>query len=151
MGNERTYTSRRQAIVKALVERLKEINGQTPYRSNVWDSVHPRLQFWDEVDQYPSVHVTAGSETRQYQGGGYKDRYLSITIRAYVQQEDAVTALESLLEDIETVVEQNSCLVYIDNDNLPQSTHQISIVAIDTDEGVLEPIGVGEVTLLVSY
>lgn len=151
MGEERVYTSRRQAIVKALVEQLKGINGQFPYRSNVWNQVSPRLKFWDEVDQYPSVHVTAGSESRQYQGGGYKDRYLTLTVRAYVQEEDAVTALESLLEDIETVVEQNSCLIYKDKDNLPQSTHQISVVSIDTDEGVLEPVGVGEVVLLVSY
>ena len=37
------------------------------------------LKFWDEVDQFPAIHLNAGSETRQYQSGGYKDRYLNIT------------------------------------------------------------------------
>ena len=30
-------------------------------------------------------------------------------------------------------------------------THQISIISIDTDEGVLEPLGVGEILLEVRY
>ena len=148
---DRDYTSRRMAIVTALENKLKLINGNSPYRSNLFNNVLPRLKFWDEVEDFPAVHVSAGNETRQYQGGGYKDRYLTLTIRVYVQEENAVFALEKLFEDIETVIEQNSSLPYVDQDGNAQSVHQITIVSIDSDEGALEPLGVGEIICEVRY
>jgi hypothetical protein len=148
---ERDYTTRRMAIVKAIEDKLKLIDGNSPYRTNLFGNVLPRLKFWDEVQDFPAVHVSAGAETRQYQGGGYKDRYLTLTIRIYVQEENAVFALEKLFEDIETVLESNSSLDYVDQDGNTQSTHTISILSIDSDEGALEPLGVGEIICEVRY
>ena len=111
----------------------------------------PRLQFWDEIEEFPAIHLNAGSETREYQTAGYKDRFLSVTLRCYVQDEDAVTALDELLEDVETVIEDNSRLTYKDRNNADQYTQQITIVSIDTDEGVLEPLGVAEMLIEVRY
>jgi hypothetical protein len=147
----RTYTSRRMAIVTALVEKLKLINGNFPYRSNLYNNVVPKLLFWDEVQDFPAVHLSAGAETREYQGGGYKDRFMTLTIRVYVQEEDAVFALEKLFEDIETVIEDNSNLSYTDQDNKAQKVQQLTIVSLDTDEGALEPLGVGEIVCEVRY
>lgn len=148
---ERDYSTRRQAIVHSLVEKLKTIDGTGSYLTNVYQNVSPRLKFWDEVDEFPAIHLNAGSERREYQGGGYKDRFLSITIRCYVKEEDAVEALEKLLEDVETVAETNARLLYLDNLGQQQYTHQITVVSIDTDEGVLEPYGVGEMLIEVQY
>ena len=147
----RTYTTRRSAIVDALVVKLKEINQTGDFLTDVFDNVHPRLKFWDEVDTFPALHLNAGSETREYQGGGYKDRFLNLTIRCYVKETDAVDALDKLLEDVETVVEANGRLAYIDKQGVTQHTHDIVIISIETDEGVLEPFGVGEVLLQVRY
>lgn len=148
---ERDYTTRRMAIVKAIEDKLKLIDGNSPYRTNLFGNVLPRLKFWDEVQDFPAVHVSAGAETRQYQGGGYKDRFLTLTIRIYVQEENAVFALEKLFEDIETVLESNSSLEYLDQDGNTQSTHTITILSIDSDEGALEPLGVGEIICEVRY
>lgn len=148
---ERAYTTRRLAIVEALVEKLKDIDGTGNFRTNLFLNVSPRLKFWDEVEQFPAVHLNAGSETREYQAGGYKDRFLSVSVRCYVNEEDAVQALESLLEDVETVLEENSRLTYIDKNGVSQYTQQITIISIDTDEGVLEPLGVGEMLIEVRY
>jgi len=148
---ERTYTTRRLSIVNGLVDKLKEIDGTGSYTTNIFQNVSPRLKFWDEVEEFPAVHLNAGSETREYQGGGYKDRFLSVSVRCYVNEEDAVVALEALLEDVETVLEQNSRLAYIDRNGNTQYTQQITIVSIDTDEGVLEPYGVGEMQIEVRY
>lgn len=148
---ERDYTTRRLSIVNALVEKLKEIDGEDQYLSSIYENVHPRLKFWDEVEEFPAIHVNAGNETRQYQGGGYKDRFLTVTVRMYVRDEDAVSALEDLIEDVETVVEANSSLSYTDKRGKAHKTQQITIVSIDTDEGVLEPMGVGEMLLEVRY
>lgn len=139
------------SIVDALVTKFKGINGNTPYRTNLYNNVQNRLLFWDEVQDFPAVHLSAGSETRDYQGGGYKDRFLTLTIRVYVQEEDALSALEVLFEDIETVLEDNSRLQYTDQDNKNQYTQQITIISISSDEGALEPLGVGEIICEVRY
>jgi len=147
----RTYATRRQAIVHALVDKLKGIDGSGEYLTSLFNNVHPRLKFWDEIEEFPAVHLNAGSESREYQGGGYKDRFMSVTLRCYVNSEDAVEDLDKLLEDVEVVLEDNSRLQYIDRKGVTQYTHQITVISIDTDEGVLEPYGVGEMTIEVRY
>jgi|TARA_B110000444_G_C18393719_1_gene390472 hypothetical protein len=138
-------------IVEALVVKLKDIDGSGAYLTDVNENVEPRLKFWDEIEEFPALHLNAGSETREYQAGGYKDRYLSVTVRCYVSQEDAQEALNALMEDVETVLEQNSYLEYVDAQNKTYNTQQITIVSIDTDEGVLEPLGIGEILIEVRY
>ena len=118
----RTYTTRRSAIVTALAEQLKAIDGTGNFLTNLFDNVSPRLLFWDEVTDFPAVHLNAGQETREYQGGGYKDRFLTITVRCYVDEENAQDALAAVMEDVETVVENNSRLLYTDAQG---STHYI--------------------------
>ena len=147
----RDYTTRRLGIVNAIVDKLKEINGTGTFLTDLAENVSPRLKFWDEVEEFPAVHLNAGSETREYQGSGYKDRFLSITLRCYVQDEDSVLALDELLEDVETVLESNSRLEYKDRTGNTQYTQQITIISVDTDEGVLEPLGVGEILIEVRY
>ena len=146
----RQYTSRRAAITRALADKIAEIDGRGIYHTAVAE-VSPRLKFWDEVGEFPAVHLNAGSESRQYQGGQYKDRFLNVTVRCYVNQEDSVDALDELLEDVETILEENSRLRYYDRMGLEQFTQQITIISIDTDEGVLDPLGVGEILLEVRY
>lgn len=150
ISTTRQYTSRRAAITTALANELSKIDGRGVFHTAVAET-SPRLKFWDEVEEFPAIHLNAGSETRQYQGGGYKDRFLNITIRCYVNQEDAVDALDELLEDVEAVLEENSRFSYYDRMGLQQHTQQITIISIDTDEGVLEPLGVGEILVEVRY
>jgi hypothetical protein len=147
----RAYTTRRLGIIEALVTKLQDIDGTGHYLSNVDQNVSPRLKFWDEVEEFPAIHLNAGSETREYQTAGYKDRFLTVTVRCYVQAEDAVLALDELMEDVETVIEDNSRLKYKDRNNVDQYTQQITVISLDTDEGVLEPMGVGEMLLEVRY
>ena len=149
--NHRLYTTRRSAIVDSLVTKLKTINGTGNFLTDLYDEVHPRLKFWDEVETFPAIHLNAGSESRVYQGGGYKDRYLNITIRCYVKETDATEALDKLIEDVETVLEENGQLSYVDRQENTQTPHDILIISIDTDEGVLEPFGVAEILVQVHY
>jgi hypothetical protein len=147
----RQYTTRRQGIVDALVTKLKQIDGSGAYHIDLSEQVEPKLKFWDEVDEFPAIHLNAGRETREYLPGGIKNRFLTITLRCYVNQEDAVDALDALLEDVETVLEDNSSTTYTDKLGVTQSIQQITIFSIETDEGVLEPLGVGEITIEVRY
>ena len=147
----RQYTTRRQGIVDALVDKLKQIDGSGAYHTNLENNISPRLKFWDEVDEFPAVHINAGREAREYLTGGAKNRYLSITLRCYVNQEDAVNAIDALLEDVETVLEDNAGMTYTDKLGATQGIRQITILSIDTDEGVLEPMGVAEIVAEVQY
>jgi len=147
---QRDYTTRRSSIVNSLASKLEEINGTGNFLSSV-SNVSPRLKFWDEIEEFPAIHINAGSETREYLGAGEKFRYLTLTIRCYVQQDDAVEALEKLMEDVETVLETNNPITYTNNLGAVQSTIQTTIVSIDTDEGVLDPLGIGELTCVVQY
>ena len=147
----RRHTTRRRAIVEALSEKLEGINGSAPFRTSV-AKVERRLKFWDEVDEFPTIHVGAGAETREYDGGGFRFRFLSITVRCYVSDDDdVILALEELLEDVESVLEDNDPLTYTDSTGASQSTVQTTIGTVDTDEGVLEPLGVGEITCEIRY
>ena len=147
----RRYSSRRRAIVEAIAEALEKINGQAPFRTSV-AKVERRLKFWDEVDEFPTIHIGAGAETREYDGGGFRFRFLRITVRCYVSDDsDVIEALEELLEDVETVLEDNDPLTYTDSTGTSHTTVQTTVQSVDTDEGVLEPLGVGEIVLEVRY
>ena len=148
----RAHSTRRRAIVGAISSKLYEsLNGSAPFRSSV-QSVEPRLRFWDEVQDFPAIQVGAGQETREYEGGGFRFRFLRVTIRCYVNDnDDVILALEELLEDVETVLEDNDPLTYTDSTGTSQSTAKTSIISVDTDEGVLEPLGVGEVIVEIQY
>ena len=94
MTNNRNYTSRRSNILNALATKLKDIDGSGAFLTDVANNVETRLKFWDEVQDFPAIHLNAGTESRDYQAGGFKDRFISITIRCYVSDDtDATEAL----------------------------------------------------------
>lgn len=142
--------SRRTSIVKALAEKFKLIDGSSTYKSNIFNNSFAKLKFWDECTDFPSIYTVAGSETREYLPGGFKWGFLNIAIKVYTRGEDCAQLLEDLLEDVEQVLDSvNGNLVY-DTDN-NYITTDISIASVVTDEGLLNPYGIGEVTLVVRY
>jgi tetrahydromethanopterin S-methyltransferase subunit G len=146
----RSNTTRRSAIVNALADKFKEIDGSGSFKTRLDNNVETRLKFWDEIEQFPALHITAGSETREYYGGGQKWRFLTITIRAYVNNEDPIEELEKLLEDIETVIDTNNSLTYRQL-GTDAGVSQFTVLTIDTDEGVLAPLGIGEMIIEARY
>ena len=146
----RSNTTRRSAILNALADKFKEIDGSGAFKARLDGNVETRMKFWDEIEQYPAVHMAAGAETREYWGGGNKWRFLTITIRAYVNAEDPIEELEELLEDIETVIDANNSLTY-QQLGTDAGVSQFTVISIDTDEGVLAPLGIGEMILEARY
>jgi len=137
----------RVKIVEALVSLLKTINGTGVFKSNLYESVEGRLKFWDEVNTYPFVSVVAGPEEREYLPGCFKWGHLLVRIRIYTNSEDPQTELENILSDIEYLLDNNLDLEY-DSGKKATDTRILSII---TDEGLLHPIGVGEMTIKVQY
>jgi hypothetical protein len=138
----------RQQIVQAIVDLLKQIDGNAPYSSNLFNNIEPRLVWWDAVNDFPFVCVTAGDETREYLPSGFKWGYVAITIRVYVREDNAMSALEAIMADIEYVIDGNFQFNY---DNGNKSVTDTRVLSISTDEGVMEPLGIGEITLQCRY
>lgn len=140
----------RTSIIKALAEKFKLINGEAPYNTNIYNNAYPKLKFWDEVNDFPSIYMSTGSETREYLPGGFKWAFLGVSLKLYVKGEDPAQELEDLLEDVEKVIDANRTLIY-DTEVAGAQTTEILINSIVTDEGLLEPHGVGEVNIVVQY
>ena len=146
------YRTARKKIAEALATKFKEIDGSYPYNTNVFDNVGSSLTFLDDIEQYPKVCVVAGDETRQYQPGGFKWRFLLISVRAYISnEEDAQETLALLIEDLERIIDESDSLVYDDSVDPNLQTTSMTIQSITTDEGVIAPLGIGEIIVEVRY
>ena len=146
----RSNTTRRSAILEAFAEEFEKIDGGDGYKSDLSGAISTRMKFWDEVESFPALHMSAGSETREYWGAGQKWRYLTVTFRIYVNSEEPIQELEELLEDVETVIDDAGQFNYSHTEGT-KNVSQVSIVSISTDEGVLQPLGVGEMIAEVRY
>ena len=148
----RDYSSNRNKVVQALANKLKLIDGTGEWLTNVNGKVFPRLRFWDEIEETPEINLSAGNETREYNGGGLRWRDLQVTIRVYVEhEEDPQNVLGLVLQDVETSMEDPTPIKYYDTRNVEHQIVQVTIVSISTDEGALAPVGVGEMVILVRY
>ena len=139
--------SRRHDLLIKLTDIIKDLLNGVDYDSDAHNNVHPLIKFWDEIEEYPYVGITFGNEAREYQPGGVKWAYVQCTIRVYVQEEESNDSLNKLLEDIEDILDRNNNIVYQEN----METTYIEVQTITTDEGILAPLGVGEITALIRY
>jgi|TARA_R100000030_G_scaffold83734_3_gene66740 hypothetical protein len=144
--------SRRKEIVEFLVTELKKIDGQTStfnvsytYSNNLFNNVFRKLKFLDEVNDFPAIYISAGTEIRDFNSKSLTVATLDVTIRAYVFGEDNSQSLsDSLVQDIEHVV-------YSLGDNPDKGILDITIDNISTDEGLVTPYGLAEVQLTTVY
>jgi hypothetical protein len=144
--------SRRKEIIEFLVTQLKEIDGQTSgfdasytYGNNLFDNVYRKLKFLDEVNDFPALYISAGTEIRDFNSKNLTLATLDATIRAYVFGEDNSQDLsDSLVQDIEHVI-------YSLGDNPDKGILDITIDNISTDEGLATPYGIAEVELTIVY
>ena len=104
--------SRRKEIVQYIVGQLKNIDGQSSsydasytYNNNLFENVFRKLKFLDEVNDFPAVYVSAGTEIRNFNSKDLTVATLDVTLRAYVFGEDNSQSLaDDLVQDIEHVI-----------------------------------------------
>lgn len=141
--------SRRTSIIQALTNKFKDIDGNSPYSINIFDNAFPYLRFWNEVNDFPSVYSSAGPEYREYHPSDFAWCFLTVTIKVYCKGEDSGLELETLLQDLEECIDNNQTLEYDSVNHL--STTQILVQSIVTDEGLLAPYAVGELTVQIRF
>jgi hypothetical protein len=144
--------NRRTEIVQFLVSQLKEIDGDvSPYdtsyqfNQNVFNNVYRKIKFLDEVNDFPSIYLSAGTEIRNFQSENLTVATLTVSIRTYVYGEDNSQQLaDDLVQDIEHII-------YNIGDNPEMGILDITIENITQDEGLSFPYGIAEVELSVVY
>jgi len=147
-----SYRTARKKIVDSLVKKINLIDGNNPNNSNIFQNAHSGMVFLDEIQEYPKVCVVAGDEIREYQPGEFKWRFLSLDIRVYVEdQDDSQEVLAILMEDIERVIDNNDVLTYDDTVSPNLTTTSLTLQSLSTDEGVLAPLAIGEMTIECRY
>jgi|TARA_R110000851_G_scaffold121415_1_gene250166 hypothetical protein len=147
-----SYRTARKKIVDSLVRKINLIDGNNPNNSNIFQNAHSGMVFLDEIQEYPKVCVVAGDEIREYQPGEFKWRFLSLDIRVYVEdQDDSQEVLAILMEDIERVIDNNDVLIYDDTVSPNLTTTSLTLQSLSTDEGVLAPLAIGEMTIECRY
>jgi hypothetical protein len=55
------------------------------------------------------------------------------------------------MEDIERVIDENDVLTYDDTISPNLTTTSLTLPSLSTDEGVLTPLGIGEITVECRY
>ncbi len=147
-------------ICSALAERIKtELsydNKGTKYFHEIYGNVQVRSYLAQEVPSFPMVTVTPGPEEYEYQPGGVKWTNMTVYIRAYYQDEyDCERQIHLLLKDLKKVLDTPEKIQYsITN---PDGSTEDRFVTIDklggltTDEGILRPIAIGELSIILKY
>lgn len=140
--------SKRTSIVKALAEKLTTIDGSGDFLTDLAGNAYSYLKFWDEVIDFPCLYMTNGTEIREYHPSGIIWGYLNVTLKIYTKGEDSSQILENVFVDVENIINSNRELVYDDAGN---STTDILLTSITTDEGLLAPYAIGEISLQIRY
>ena len=140
--------SSRTSILRALAETLKQIDGTGEFKTDLSNNVVHYLKFWDAMSDFPSCSCSAGFEAREISElhGGYWG-FISCEIKLYTKGENSADELELLLDDVEVVINKNLRLEYEPG----RFTTDIVINSITTDQGLLAPFSVGEISCTIRY
>ena len=120
-------------------------NASYTFTQNLFNNVFRKIKFLDEVNDFPALYLSAGTEIRDFNSLSLTVATLDVTIRAYVYGEDNSQSLaDDLVQDIEHVI-------YSLGDNPEKGILDITIDSISIDEGLATPYGLAEVELTVVY
>jgi len=150
--------SRKSNVISLLVTELKRINKTTdtrievpgtPYtfNSNVFNNVFRKFKYLEDINDFPTITLLVGTETRQFIGAGIKYATLDITIRGYTRSENVINSEDDLAEDVEFIVNSLGFLT----DGCPFELAESRIISMRGDAGLFEPFGVVTIEAQITY
>lgn len=150
--------SSRASIAKTIAEGIAYsfVAGSSTYNTNIFGNVKNKSTHIDSISSFPFISVTPGPEDREQLPSRQTWGTLTLYIRIYVQNpNDAQGELEEIIADVENFIDMNQRVSYniIKPGGLIETKQTVSMdtVSIQTDEGLLDPLGLGEVTVSVRY
>jgi len=148
--------SGRSGITKAMVAKMSSLfDGTGYYVNNLYGNIDSKIVHFEDVEEFPYISVTAGGENREDLPSNFTWATLTVNITIYVKSEEtAQEMLESIISDVETFLDTHLSLEYTvvtSAGEQTKSTVDNSIISINTDEGILSPLALGQVTATVRY
>lgn len=152
--------SNRLAIRKALEQRIKDcLDGSRP--EDYFNDIHGLVgtfKSFEDIKEFPYVAVNMGTETQEYLPSGQRWKYQPMTIMAFIKakdDDDRDELLETLIYDLEKILDSEPKLRYTINRPGGKTEQGIivdcSITSTSTDEGLLNPFALAEISFTVRY
>lgn len=152
----------RTAIVESLVEKIKtelcEENKGSKYFTDIDRQVFKGNKSFEEISEFPAISVCVGTEKYDDEESTRFTRFtdLAIYIRMYVKGSgETQEKLSPLVQDLKTLLDTCTDMQYNierpDGEVVEESLLDLTLHELITDEGVLDPYGIGELNLTVRY
>ena len=144
------------ALIASMNSEMSAANAGSVYYTDIDKNVLGDTLFSDGIDIFPAISLVLGPERTEYLPSGFRWQYLTMYVRAHVKSQDETEEqLEELIADIKTFIDNFERLEYTvinpDSSETIKTVTQITILSVTTDEGILKPIGLGEVNIEVRY
>jgi len=136
--------SRRSDILNEFTTHLRSAQyTNNPLPSN---GVQRGMKWLDQINDFPYICYHVDSSELVHIGANERFYNMEISLRGYVRGEDSQSLSDQLALDIEDAADSFR--------DAATSTHSIvdsRIVEVSTDEGLMEPHGIVEMSLSISY
>ena len=136
--------SRRTDILGELTTHLRSAQyTNNPLPSN---GVQRGMKWLDQINDFPYICYHVDSSELVHIGANERFYNMEISLRGYVRGDDSQSLSDQLALDIEDAADSFR--------DAATSTHSIvdsRIVEVSTDEGLMEPHGIVEMSLSISY
>lgn len=120
------------------------ITEQAKNNKDIYNNVFRGLKFLDQINDFPCIYLQAGQEVFNYDSKGSTSASMSIMLRVYTYEENAMHTLEEFVEAIANKIDRTD---YNQRNRIIESV----ISSIDMDNGLLEPYGLAEIMIDVTY
>ena len=105
------------------------------------------LKTIDEINDWPAITFTPGNESRIHIGGNVRWGQTLIQLRGYTYDDgtDAMNSAESLARSIEDTIDAFRTA------HPSLNVVQMRVLSIRTDEGIMEPYGIADLSIELTY
>ncbi len=149
--------STKNTILQNLITHMKLINGQEhvvpgcpfspyTYKNNVSNNVTDELKFLENINDFPTItFFQTSSEQRMVVGSGEVYASVNYIVRCYFMASENQEQADDFIEDLQYSI--NSFKYTQSNADLVD----VRILAVSSDEKILDPYGISEVSLALVY
>jgi hypothetical protein len=133
--------TRRRQIIDGVVTEL----GQAPDLDA--SNVFRQFKYLDEINDFPTVCLVAGSESREELGANRRLGSIGVALRGYVFDENNIDTAEILAQNVESKIDSFSANVAARANGVSDAR----VVSFRTDEGLFKPYGVADLEIEILY
>ena len=133
--------TRRKQIIDGLVTELGQTSDVSPL------NVFRHFKYLDEINDFPTVCLTPGSEARQELSANRRLGSIAVSLRGYVFDENNLDSAEILAQNVEVKIDSFSANTASKANGLCDAR----VVTFRTDEGLFEPYGMADLEIELLY